>query len=69
MDASTSTHVLMIANETVIMTTREKTYEPNLDRQSNGITYNLPLTTSPPVSNGSLQIEKPISDNVLCPPK
>ena len=68
-DASTSTHVLMMANETIDLMTREKTYNTNLDKQSNGSTSSLPSTTSPLVSNGSLQIDKPIFDNVFCPPK
>ena len=68
-DASTSAHVLMMANETVALMTREKKYDMNLDKQSNGSTSSLPSTTSPPLSNGSLQIEKPISYNVLRPPK
>ena len=68
-DASTSTHVLMMANETAALTTRAKTYDTNPDKQSIRSTSSLPLTTSSHVSNGSLQIEKPISDNVLRPPK
>ena len=28
-DSSTSTHVLMMANETIALTTREKTYDTN----------------------------------------
>ena len=69
MDASISTHVCMMANETIALMTREKIYNTNLDKQSSGRTSSLPSTTSPPVSNGSLQIEKPISNNVFHPPK
>ena len=68
-DASTSAHVLMMANETVSMTTRAKMYNTNPNKQYNGNTYSLRSTTSPPVSNGSLQIGKPISNNVLRPSK
>ena len=32
MDASTSSHVLMMANDTVALTTREKTYDTNRDK-------------------------------------
>jgi hypothetical protein len=58
----------MMANETITLTTRAKTYDTTPDPQTNGSTSSLPSTTSS-VSNGSLQIEKPISDNVLRPPK
>ena len=68
-DASTISLVLMMANENVALTIRAKTYDTNIDKQSNGSTSSLPSTTSPPVSNTSLQIEKPIYDNVLRPPK
>ena len=68
-DASTSTHVLMMANEIVGLTTRAKTYDITPDKQPNRSTSSLPSTTFPSVYNGSLQIEKPISDNVLHPPK
>ena len=68
-DASTSAHVLMMANEIVTLTNRGKTYDINLNKQTSGSTSSLPTTTSSFVSNGSLQIEKPISDNVVRPPK
>ena len=68
-DASTSTHVLMMANETAALMTREKTYDTNLDKHPRGSTSSLTSTTAPSTSNGSLQIEKPIFDNVLHPPK
>ena len=68
-DASSSTHVLMMDNETFSLITQAKTYDTTLDQQTNGSTSSLPSTTSPSVSNGSLQIKKPIFDNVLCPPK
>jgi hypothetical protein len=50
-DASTSTHVLMMANEIVALTTRAKTYDTNPNKQSKGSTSSLPSTSSPPVSN------------------
>ena len=68
-DASTNAHVLMMANETISLWSREKTYDTNPDKQSNGSTSSLPSITSPLVSNRSLQIEKPIFDNLLHPPK
>ena len=61
--------LLMMANKTLSFTTRAKTYKTNLDKQPSECTSSLPLATSPYVSNGSLQIEKPISDSVLRPPK
>ena len=67
--ASSSAHVLMMANESVALMTRARTYATTPDQQTNGSTSSLPSTTSPPVSNGSLQIEKPISHNVLHPSK
>ena len=68
-DASTSAHVLMMSNETVVLTTRAKTYNTTPDKQVNESPPSQPSTTTPPLSNGSLQIEKPIFDNVLRPPK
>lgn len=68
-DASSSTHVLMMANEIVALTIQEKTHDIVLDPQPNGSTSSLTSTTSPFISKGSLQIEKPISDNLLHPPK
>lgn len=59
----------MMANETVPLTTQAKTYDTTPDQQTNESTSSLPSTTSPFVSNGSLQIEKPVSDYVLRPPK
>ena len=41
-DASTSAHVLMMANETISLMTREKTYDTNPDKQSNESTSSLP---------------------------
>jgi hypothetical protein len=59
----------MMANETVTLSNREKAYDNNPCKQCNGSTSSLPSTTSPPVSNGSLQLKKPIYDNALCTPK
>ena len=42
-DASTSAHVLMMANEIVTLMTREKTNDTNLDKQPSGSTSLLPL--------------------------
>ena len=55
-DDSTSGHVLMMANDTVTLTTREKTYDSNPDKQPNGSTSSLPSTASPSISNGFLQV-------------
>lgn len=58
-----------MANETISLTTHAKTYDTTLDKQPNGSASSQPSTFAPPISNGSLQIEKPISDNVLRPAK
>ena len=67
--SSSSTHVLMMANETITLMTQAKTYDTTPNPQTHGSTSSLPSTTSPFVSNGSLRIENSISDNVLHPPK
>lgn len=59
----------MMDNETATLMTRANTYDTPPDKQINGSTSSLPSPTSPYVSNGSLQIEKPISNNVLRSPK
>ena len=59
----------MMDNEIIALMTRAKTYDTNPDKQFNGSTSSLPSTTSPPVSNGSLQMGKPIYENVLRPPQ
>ena len=70
-DACSSSHVLMLGSDTIALTTRMKTYE-NPESQTGGSTSSSaqqPPSTPPSGSNGPLQIERPISDNVLRPPK
>ena len=70
-NASSSSHVLMIGSETIALTTRRKTYDNPEQKTSGGASSSAtqPPPTPPTVSNGPLQIERPISDNVLWPPK
>ena len=42
-DASPSAHVLMMANETVALTTRAKTYDTPVDKPANGSASSQPL--------------------------
>ena len=68
---ASSAHVLM-CNETIDLTTRSKTYEqtPNLNASENVKGKNIIDENSfTPPPNGSLHIEKPISDTILRPPK
>ena len=41
-DDSTSAHVVIMANETIALTTQAKTYDTNPNKQPNGRTYSLP---------------------------
>ena len=59
----------MMASETVSLTTRAKTYYTHPDKQANGSDSLHTSTTTPPVSIGSIQIEKPISNTMFHPPK
>ena len=59
----------MMANGTIALTTRAKIYDTLLDKQANGSASSHPSPPTPLISNGSLQIEKPISNTVLLPPK
>ncbi len=61
----------MLGSDTIALTTRMKTYE-NPESQTGGrmsSSAQQPPSTPPSGSNGPLQIERPISDNVLRPPK
>jgi hypothetical protein len=49
--------------------TRENTYDTPPGDQANGKAIDQPSTSTPPPSSNPLQIEKPISDAVLHPPK
>jgi hypothetical protein len=74
-EASTSAHIYMF-NE-IDLTTRSTTYDtpakPDKGKVTNGTLLDpSPSSVSPPsVSppSGSLQIEKPMFDSILCPPK
>lgn len=68
-NASTSSHVLIMANDIAFITTRAKTYDIVLEQTAFGSASNQPSssTSSPPPS--SLPIEKLIFDLVLRPPK
>ena len=55
----------MTANKIVALTTRARTYDTTPDKQVNGSAPFQPSNATPRLSNGSLQIEKPIFDNVL----
>jgi hypothetical protein len=68
-DVSTSSHVLMMANESVSLRTQAKTYDTPPDKLANKSASSQLSTTFPPIFNGSFEIQKPISYNVLCPPK
>jgi hypothetical protein len=63
--------IVFICNDKVSLTTRAKTYDTPLEKNSHengGATHNLFVSTTPPPS-GPLSIEIPISELVLRPPK
>jgi hypothetical protein len=49
--------------------THENTYDTPPVDHTKGTTVDQPSNSSPPPSSNPLQIEKPISDATLCPPK
>ena len=59
----------MMGNENISLTTQAKTYVTPLDKPSNGSASSQPSKIASHVSNGSLQIKKPIFDTALHPPK
>jgi hypothetical protein len=63
-----------MCGEDIILTTREKTYDPTPSKTTNGTTSNgeaidNPFASVTPPSTGPLHIEVPNFDSVLRPPK
>jgi hypothetical protein len=67
-DASTSASEVYMF-KTVNVTTRANTYDTPPGDKPNGKAVDQPSNSTPPPSSNPLQIEKPISDAVLRPPK
>jgi hypothetical protein len=58
-----------MCKEIVNLTIRAKTYDIIPTNHANGGATDIPSTTTSPPSSAPLQIERPIVESMLCPPK
>ena len=58
----------MMSSETVNLNTRSHSYEPPPENKPDDVPSEKPSASTPPPNNG-LHIEKPIPEEIFCPPK
>ena len=57
-----------MSNEMINLNTRAHSYDPHSEKEPDEVLSDKPLVSTPPTNNG-FHIEKPIPEEIFCPPK